>query len=467
MAFPFVPVAGGNNLISSGFRTPDRPDHNGIDFAAPLREPIYAVADGVVVRSGPASGFGNWIVLDHQSTLGVDTVYGHMRAADLLVSPGMFVRAGQQIARVGSEGDSTGPHLHFEAWTPPGRFGGTPTDPQPLLAGAANPPTGTIDPETGTFYGVDISNHQGVFDIAAVKREGFSFMAAKCTEGDFFKDSYWPRNRDLMQQYFPGMFCGYHFARNNDPIDAQVANLRAHLGDPAVPVMIDYEDTGTAGSGNNLRRLVDAVDAAGMRVCAIYLPRWYWQGHMGSPPLNDLPPLWNSHYVTASGYASAIYPGRGFAGWRDYAPGVPVEILQFSDKALVAGQYVDVNAYDGTLDELRALFGGAPGRLDVDDYVLDHWRQLLGPGGAGWPQLHDRSVVDALADIGRHLGVAGMTPPPAGASPVPLPAATADRARDVFDQIRGPDGRGWRQLGDRSLVDALAAIARQLGVPGY
>ena len=467
MAFPFVPVAGGNNIISSGFRTPGRPDHNGIDFAAPQGEPIYAVEDGVVVRSGPASGFGNWIVIDHQATLHVDTVYGHMRAADLVVSQGMFVRAGQQIARVGNEGDSTGPHLHFEVWNSPGRFGGAAIDPKPLLVGSANPPTGTIDPAAGTFYGVDISNHQGNFDIAATKREGFSFMAAKCTEGDFFKDSFWPRNRDLMQQHFPGMFCGYHFARNGDPITAQVANLKAHLGDPNIPVMLDYEDPNTPGSGANLRQLVDAINAAGMRVCAIYLPRWYWQGHMGTPPLNDLPPLWNSHYVTASGFASVIYPGKGFAGWKDYTPGAPVEILQFSDKGRVAGKLVDVNAYEGTPDELRTLFGGAPGQLGVDDRVLDFWLQLLGPTGAGWPQLNNRSVVDALAEIGMHHGVPGMTPPPAGTAAAPLPATTADRARDVFDQIRGPDGTGWNQLGNRSLVDAIAAIAHQLGVPGY
>jgi GH25 family lysozyme M1 (1,4-beta-N-acetylmuramidase) len=467
MDFRFVPVANGNNIISSGFRTPARPNHDGVDFAAPLGDPIYAVEEGVVVRSGPASGFGNWIVIDHQATLGVDTVYGHMRAADLLVTEGMFVRTGQQIARVGNEGDSTGPHLHFEVWSPPGRFGGAAIDPQPLLVGAANPDAGTIDPLAGTFYGVDISNHQENFDIAETKREGFSFMAAKVTEGDFFKDSFWPRNRELMLQHFPAMFCGYHFAKNGNPIAAQVENLRAHLGDPNIPVMLDYEDPDTAGTGANMRDLVDAIDAAGMRVCAIYLPRWYWRDHMGSPPLSGLPPLWNSHYVTASGFASVIYPGKGFEGWKDYAAGAPVEILQFSDKGQVAGRLVDVNAYEGTLDGLRELFSGAPGQLSVDDCVLDFWLQLLGPGGAGWPQLNNRSVVDALAEIGVHQGIAGMMAPPAGAGPTPLPGTTVDRARDVWDQIRGPGGTGWNQLGSRSIVDAIAAIAHQLGVPGY
>lgn len=83
--------------------------HPGIDIGAPLGAAIYAAADGVVQYAGPASGFGNEIVLTHSD--GVSTVYGHMRV--ILVTSGP-VRAGQPIALVGAEGDATGPHLHFE-----------------------------------------------------------------------------------------------------------------------------------------------------------------------------------------------------------------------------------------------------------------------------------------------------------------------------------------------------------------
>jgi len=86
--------------------------HPGIDLAAPLGTPIYAASEGSVLYWGPAQGFGNWIVLQHPG--GVQTVYGHMRYQDLLIPPDAAVKAGQNIARVGSEGMSTGPHLHFE-----------------------------------------------------------------------------------------------------------------------------------------------------------------------------------------------------------------------------------------------------------------------------------------------------------------------------------------------------------------
>jgi hypothetical protein len=90
----------------------DANGHPGIDLAAPLGTPIFAASEGDVLYWGPAQGFGNWIVLQHQG--GVQTVYGHMRYQDLLIPPDAHVRSGQNIARVGSEGMSTGPHLHFE-----------------------------------------------------------------------------------------------------------------------------------------------------------------------------------------------------------------------------------------------------------------------------------------------------------------------------------------------------------------
>ncbi|MCW2602770.1 MAG: hypothetical protein JWN61_905, partial [Pseudonocardiales bacterium] len=71
---------------------------DGDDLAAPLT-PITATGAGSVVAAGPASGFGNWIVIDHGN--GAFTVYGHMRT--LTVSVGQTVSPGQLIAYVGSE----------------------------------------------------------------------------------------------------------------------------------------------------------------------------------------------------------------------------------------------------------------------------------------------------------------------------------------------------------------------------
>lgn len=83
--------------------------HDGIDIAAPYGAPVHAMADGVVLYAGPASGFGQEVVLSHPGA--VTTVYGHV--SRILVPSGP-VRAGQVIALVGSEGESTGPHLHAE-----------------------------------------------------------------------------------------------------------------------------------------------------------------------------------------------------------------------------------------------------------------------------------------------------------------------------------------------------------------
>jgi hypothetical protein len=86
--------------------------HKGIDFGGGCGKPIYAAAAGRVVNSGPAKGFGHWIVLEHEG--GYRTVYGHMEPEDLLVKVGESVTAGQLISRIGNGGTSTGCHLHFE-----------------------------------------------------------------------------------------------------------------------------------------------------------------------------------------------------------------------------------------------------------------------------------------------------------------------------------------------------------------
>lgn len=229
-----------------------------------------------------------------------------------------------------------------------------------------------------TLYGIDVSNHQREFNFAAAKREGFVFATHKVTESDDYRDPYWPRARDQMREHFPGLFGGYHFARNHVDVNRQADALLAHLGDPSIPVQLDYEDTDTRGSMDNMKALIRAIEERGMRVFANYLPRWYWTGHMGAPRLDGTPPIWNSHYVLGTGYASVLYPGDSHAGWAEFhtdAP--PVVILQFSERGQVAGQSIDVNAFRGTEEELRALFGSAqPKGEPVTDLVEQGAGQL-------------------------------------------------------------------------------------------
>lgn len=100
--------------------------HAGVDIANAIGTPIYAVADGEVIDSGPAQGFGMWVRLLHAD--GTITVYGHIDSSN--VSIGQHVMAGDQIARMGNRGFSTGPHLHFEVHL----AGENKIDPLPWLA---------------------------------------------------------------------------------------------------------------------------------------------------------------------------------------------------------------------------------------------------------------------------------------------------------------------------------------------
>ena len=111
------PVQGGGRLASRFgsrvhpiFKT--RRMHTGVDLASKTGTPIYASGDGIVEKAQWLSGYGKYVELKHVN--GFETGYGHMsRIADGM-KPGVKVRQGQIIGYVGSTGNSTGPHLHFE-----------------------------------------------------------------------------------------------------------------------------------------------------------------------------------------------------------------------------------------------------------------------------------------------------------------------------------------------------------------
>lgn len=140
-------------VVTSEFRTPERPGHRGIDLGGDEGAALYSIAPGVVTEAGPASGFGNWIVIDHQidGEL-ISTVYGHMWADGLHVSAGDTVSAGQPIGEVGNAGQSTGPHLHFEMWEG-GRTGGTEVDPLPWVTEAVDPGSESAGSDSGDAGG--------------------------------------------------------------------------------------------------------------------------------------------------------------------------------------------------------------------------------------------------------------------------------------------------------------------------
>lgn len=107
--------------------------HTGVDFACAGGTPIVAVKSGKVVTSkalkranGTYKSYGEYVVIDHQD--GTMTLYAHMQPNSRMVSERQYVSQGQQIGRVGTTGNSTGNHLHFEV-----RVGGRCQNPTPYL----------------------------------------------------------------------------------------------------------------------------------------------------------------------------------------------------------------------------------------------------------------------------------------------------------------------------------------------
>jgi len=113
---PRLPPVGG--VISSGVGMRIDPidgkfrHHNGIDIAIPEGTPVTPVAAGVVVYSGMRPGYGNTVLVEHDS--GMVSLYGHNSRLEAI--QGQYVDRDTVIALSGSTGRSTGPHLHFEAW---------------------------------------------------------------------------------------------------------------------------------------------------------------------------------------------------------------------------------------------------------------------------------------------------------------------------------------------------------------
>ncbi len=98
--------------------------HAGIDLGASTGTPIAASKGGTVISAGPRGGYGNTVVISHGG--GISTLYAHQ--SQIAVSAGQSVGRGEVIGYVGSTGNSTGPHLHFEV-----RVNGVATDPRPYL----------------------------------------------------------------------------------------------------------------------------------------------------------------------------------------------------------------------------------------------------------------------------------------------------------------------------------------------
>jgi hypothetical protein len=344
---------GTGRIVTSPFGPRDGGFHAGTDFGFPggsANKPVYACASGTVIYVGAAQGYGGpdpagWLVIDHPAGAGGGcTEYGHIIRE---VARGDHVTAGQRIARINPDSATNGgtaPHLHLSVmpreYNPNAKM-----DPIPWLAGALEPPA------AATIFGPDISNNNGVVDLDRVKAEGFEFVWAKVSEGTGFRDTYWPRTRDWARE-IGLILAGYHYIRESDP-NRQADLFVDQLGDRSIPAMLDFEEGG--GGIDNFWAVLHAIEARGVHVALSYIPRWYWE-RIGKPDLSRVPGLIQSSYVDGTGYASVLYPGDDSIRWAAFGGRQP-DVLQFTDRALIAGKSLDANAFRGSPDQLRTLLG--------------------------------------------------------------------------------------------------------------
>lgn len=206
-----------------------------------------------------------------------------------------------------------------------------------------------------TIHFPDVSNYQAGLSLA-----GAVAVEAKASEGTGYRDPTYASFK--LQAAVAGIpFCAYHFLRRGDPA-GQAAYALGIVG-PNTPLMLDVETAvdGTDATMADMYGFIDAYRAAGGLVTLAYLPHWYWQDHWGSPSLAGLTQrnvaLISSNYTT--------YSDDG-PGWAPYG-GVTPAIWQYTFQQPFNGQFVDFNAYKGSVAELAALFAGKP--IEGDDML--------------------------------------------------------------------------------------------------
>ena len=436
------PMKQGTYQVSSGYGPRWGAFHAGLDFAAPIGTPIYAAADGVVVEGKErynVSGFGSWIWLDCQDSVGKDFIYGHVKHDGILVKAGDRVRAGQQIGVVGNEGESTGPHLHFEVWGAPGRLGGAHQDPAPYLADAAQPGESHARPvgkQGGTLFGVDVSEHQDGMSLKRAASEGISFAIIRTTDGTHRDRCYRSHLDDAESAGL--VTAAYHYLRNPSEGTTVAQQVQASLevmGDKKRPMWIDVE-TQAGLHVDHIRACKREFEKHGVHVIGAYSYVPYWEGRVAphEPDSHEFGAFWVAAYgQNPHGRPRDIYPGDQHRQW-DYPLGNQKPALwQYGSNAQVAGYSVDINAYRGTKAELRALFSGkaAPEEEPTEEEMNKLYRQIT-------------------TFISGYLG------------------PQIDAIQEIWRQLRGPSGNGWEQLGKNdkgqnlTLVDAIAAVRVQL-----
>lgn len=425
-------------VVTSPFGARWGTTHWGTDFGlagGSGGHPIFAVREGTITRAGAASGFGQWITLDVDAEHGGGLfVYGHIIPE---VGVGQRVSEGQRIGRINPDSNTNGgvaPHLHFEqhryVWSQPG-----PDRLDPMthaLKGAVWPGQGKKkEDKMATRFGVDVSEHQDGMSLAAAKREGIEYAIIRTTDGTYKDRCYRSHLEDAESAGL--ITAAYHYLRNPSEGTTVAQQVQASLevmGDKKRPMWLDCE-TPAGLHVEHIRECKREFERRGVRVIGAYSYVPYWEGSIapGEPDSHEFGAFWVAAYgQNRMGAPAAIYPGNGASQW-DYPLGNQKPALwQYGSNAQVAGYSVDINAYRGTRDQLRALFYGGKQHHEGEEMttkfftdfltgylgpqikaIQEIWTQLRGPGGKGWEQLgqnaqgQNLTPVDALAAIRQQL----------------------------------------------------------------
>ena len=213
-----------------------------------------------------------------------------------------------------------------------------------------------------TIFLPDLSNHQAGLKI----QPKTCVVVAKATEGTSYTDPSYA-NFKAQAAKVGAFFVAYHFLWSGTTAEAR----HAHSIAGRTPLMIDAENTKVKTSVAMILSFVAEYRKLGGVVHLVYLPRWYWQGTLGSPSLT---PLANAGlHLVSSDYTRYTDDGPG---WNAYG-GVKPTVWQYTDSFSYGGQSVDFNAYKGTLGQYTAMATGRAAKRVVHGNITNARRALI------------------------------------------------------------------------------------------
>lgn len=318
------------------------------------------------------------------------------------------------------------------------------------------------------LYLVDAHNdYQAGLNIEQVAREGYSALLVKATQGATGYTAAGAFDDWIRRARASGMIAGaYHWltsASASAQLDHYLRRLDAVGGPAGLLCAVDVEDTENPPTRSILADFADGFRRrTGGHPLLLYTGAWWWKPR-GWNGAGITPYLWASRYVSGSGYGSQLYSRvpeswwtPGYGGWGQ------ATILQFSSTGLVAGKAVDVNAFRGSLDDLRALTrpqaggtGTSGGSMagEIADFAAAHV-PVPGTGGECGSHMALGAVWSGVEDLRQR-----PVTTPVELSPEQVMAIRDGLAAEVVSMLT-PQLRLVAQLADRlgAAGDALGAL---------